>query len=259
MGFTKTEAIVLRTKNLREADKLITLYTKEYGKMQAVAKGLGKIKTGYGASLEIFSHNQVMLFAKTEKDMAKITGCKILHPFYSLRESFFKYSMASYLLELVDQLSEYHQANDEIFNLLGKSFSLMEKGVLKNRQNYLLLWEWFAAKLLTLSGYKLSLEFCVFCRQRASEKKQMHISFSAGGLVCSNCFSEHQNTYQIKPEVLSGLNLLQKCELMKLSTIDLDVEIRLQLKKYLEEYYNYLLGYELNCQKFSNKYKYWSA
>ena len=251
MGFTRTEAIVLKTKNLREADKLITLYTREHGKMQAVAKGLRKVKAKYGASLEMFTHNQVMLFTKTERDIAKVTGCKVLHPFYGLRESFFKYSMASYLLELVDQFSEHNQANDDIFNLLGKSLSLMETGALKTRENYLLLWDWFALKVLEYSGYRLALERCVLCQDRiAGYESLAFISLAQGGLICPECRGKAGVLEKLDQADLQGLRRLQVSELGHLAALDIDPAARLTIKNILEAYFAYLLGYTLNCSEF---------
>jgi DNA repair protein RecO (recombination protein O) len=251
MGFTRTEAIVLKTKNLREADKLITLFTREHGKMQAVAKGLRKVKTRYGASLEMFTHNQVMLFNKTDRDLAKVTGCQVLHPFYSLRESFFKYSMASYLLELVDQLSEYNQANEDIFNLLGKCFSLMETGELKTRDNYLLLWDWFAVQVLDMSGYRLALQDCVFCHSQAGHPDEaVYLSLLNGGLVCPDCLSRSGEVDKMMGPDFRSLIRLQNCDLSGITGLDIIPDSRVAIKKYLEKYFNYLLGYPLNCQDF---------
>jgi DNA repair protein RecO (recombination protein O) len=251
MGFTRTEAIVLKTKNLREADKLITLYTRDRGKMQAVAKGLRKVKAKYGASLEMFTHNQVMLFAKTERDIAKITGCKVLHPFYGLRESFFKYSMASYLLELVDRFSQQNQANDEIFNLLGKSLSLMETGALKTRENYLLLWDWFALRVLEYSGYRLALDRCMLCQDRAPEyESRAYVSLAQGGLVCPECLGKAGVVEEMHWEDLQSLRRLQVSDMSHLAGLDIKPDSRLAVKNILEAYFTYLLGYSLNCSEF---------
>lgn len=264
MGFTKAEAIVLKTKSLREADALITLFTREHGKVQAVAKSLRKPKSRYGARLEMFTHNQVMLFQKTERDLAKITGCAMIHSFYSLRESFFKYSMASYFLELVDQLTEYNQPNHELFLLLGRSLGLMEARILKTRENYLQLWNWFALQILELSGFRLSLDVCVFCRVAESgqdHNAKIKISLSNGGFVCSRCVAHYQcgfgnrhkeleNTLNLSLEVWLGLRALQKVSVLALLHVSLPAEVRLQMKEFLECYVAHVLGYPLHCREF---------
>ncbi|MBI5554327.1 MAG: DNA repair protein RecO [Elusimicrobia bacterium] len=250
MGFTKTEAIVLRARELREADSLITLYTRDWGKVQVVAKGLRKVKARYGASLEIFTHNQVMLFSKTDKDMAKLTGCQVMHPFYSLRESYFKYGMASYLLELVDKLSEYREANQEIFNLLGKSFSLMDAGVLQTRENYLSLWNWFVLKILDYSGYKVSLESCIHCKEKPALDKPIVFSLMDGGIVCRGCLKRTDYVFELNPEVWAKLRLLQKSALPQLMSIDITAETRLAIKILLEKYAQFICGDSFNCQEF---------
>lgn len=250
MGFIKSEAIVLRTKNLREADKLITLYTRNYGKVQAVAKGLRKVKSRYGASLEIFSHNQVMLYTKTNKDIATITGCKLIRPFYSLRESYFKYSMASYLLELVDKLSDYREINEEIFRLLDKSFSIMEASILKTRENYLSLWNWFVLKILDYSGYKMSLSSCVVCRKQVSLGQSVTISLSEGGVVCRECPGAQDFLYELDGKVFEQLIKLQKTGLVQLVELQINIEDRLTIKGLLEKYLQFISGDTFKCQKF---------
>lgn len=250
MGFTKTEAIVLRTKELREADSLITLYTRDWGKVQVVAKGVRKVKARYGASLEIFTHNQVMLFSKTDKDLARLTGCQVMHPFYSLRESYFKYGMASYLLELVDKLSEYREANQDIFNLLGKSFSLMDAGVLKTRENYLSLWNWFVLKILDYSGYKVSLESCIHCKEKPALQRPVVFSLMDGGISCRACLKNADYVFELNPEVWAKLRLLQKSALPQLLDIELAAETKLAIKILLEKYLQFISGHAFNCQEF---------
>ncbi|MDD5354326.1 MAG: DNA repair protein RecO, partial [bacterium] len=250
MGFTKTEAIVLRTKELREADSLITLYTRDWGKVQVVAKGLRKVKARYGASLEMFTHNRVMLFSKTDKDMARLTGCQVMHPFYSLRESYFKYGMASYLLELVDKFSEYREANQDIFNLLGKSFSLMDAGVLQTRENYLSLWNWFVLKILDYSGYKISLESCIQCKEKPGLNKPVVFSLIDGGITCRACLKSSDYLFELNTEIWAKLRLLQKSTLPQLMDLDLTVETKLAIKILLEKYLQFISGHSFNCQEF---------
>lgn len=250
MGFTRTEAIVLKAKHMREADTLITLFTKEQGKVQVLAKGLRKMKSRYGAKLEMFTHNEVMLFQKTERDLLKVTGCKMIHSFYSLRESFFKYSLGSYFLELTDRLTEYKQVNEELFVLLGRSLGLMDARVLKTRENYLQLWNWFALQILDLSGYRLSLQSCVFCRGMNSAGEEIRIDVSNGGRVCSHCLSRSESTLILQERVWYGLKELQKTPVQNLMGVPLSFPERVAMKEFLEHYLTYILGYPLHSQEF---------
>lgn len=116
MPLYNIEAINIRSRNTGEADKIITLFAKGHGKIQAIAKGARRPTSKFGGRLEIFSHNQLLL--ATAKSLDIISQCETMDSFYRLREDKEKLNAGFYIVKLVDIITEERQRNDELFGLL---------------------------------------------------------------------------------------------------------------------------------------------
>ena len=112
----KTEGIVLKRKNFGEADKLLTIYTKHYGKIRAIAKGIRKTTSRKAGSLELFNH--CVLFLAKGRNLDIITETETINSFRSWRKSLTKVGFAYYFCELVDKLTPDGQPNRNVFELL---------------------------------------------------------------------------------------------------------------------------------------------
>lgn len=112
----KTEGIILKRINLGEADRILTIYSKHYGKIKALAKGVRKIASRKGGNVETF--NQVSLFLAQGKNLDIITEAEVVNSFKTWRQDLRKVGIAFYFCELVDQLTAENQTNQAVFSLL---------------------------------------------------------------------------------------------------------------------------------------------
>jgi len=115
-GVYKTEGIILKRKNFGEADKILTIFSKHYGKIKVIAKGIRKITSKKAGILELFNHCKLVL-AKG-KDLDIITEAQVINSFSSWRKNLNKVGTAWYFCELVDKLIAEGQANKDLFELL---------------------------------------------------------------------------------------------------------------------------------------------
>ncbi len=119
MGRTiKTEGIILKRINYGEADRILTIYTKHYGKIKALAKGVRKITSRRGGNVELF--NQATLFFHKGKNLDLLTEAQVTNAFKSWRKDLKKVATAYYFAELVDKLTPEEQPNQAVFNLLSR-------------------------------------------------------------------------------------------------------------------------------------------
>jgi DNA repair protein RecO (recombination protein O) len=112
----KTEGVILKRSNFGEADRILTIYTKHYGKIQAIAKGVRKITSRKGGNLELFNH--CVLFLAKGRNLDIITEAQVVNSFSRLGDDLEKAATAFYLVELVDQLTADGQINRQVFDLL---------------------------------------------------------------------------------------------------------------------------------------------
>jgi len=117
MGRTcKTEGIILKRTNYGEADRILTIYTKHYGKIKALAKGVRRITSRRGGNVELF--NQAVLFLNKGKNLDILTEAEVVNSFKSWRRDLKKVTVAYYFSELVDKLTPEEQPNKAVFQLL---------------------------------------------------------------------------------------------------------------------------------------------
>lgn len=112
----KTEGIVLKRINFGETDRILTIYTKHYGKIRTIAKGVRRITSRKAPHLELFNHT--VFFLIRGKNLDLVSEARIARSFPSWRKNLIKVGVAYYFCELIDKLTPDGQANQEVFDLL---------------------------------------------------------------------------------------------------------------------------------------------
>lgn len=116
MHSRKTEGIVLKRSNFGEADRILTIYTRHYGKIRAIAKGVRKITSRKAGALELFNHSRLVLARGRNLDV--IAEIQALNSFRAWRKNLLSVGLAYYFCELVDKLTPDEQENQRVFSLL---------------------------------------------------------------------------------------------------------------------------------------------
>jgi len=146
MALYNVEAINIRSRNTGEADKIITLFSKRHGKIQAIAKGARRPTSKFGGRLEVFSYNHVQLAAARNLDI--MSQCETIESFYKLRENREKLNAGFYMVKLIDIITEDRQRNDELFDLLLEALYALQSPADAN-----ILCRAFEVKLCKVEGF----------------------------------------------------------------------------------------------------------
>lgn len=141
-------AIVLKRRNIGEADRILTIFSKQYGKMRVVAKGIRRIHSRRAAHLEVFSHTAVVLHRGKTWD--SVTEATPIHAFALLRESLPRVSVGYYLCELVDALLPERQEHRDVYTFLVDALTQLND---VSEADPVALSEQFALELLRSLGY----------------------------------------------------------------------------------------------------------
>jgi len=176
MALYREHGIVLRTHKLGEADRIIALYTAGRGKVRAVAKGVRKTRSKFGARLEPTSHVAVQLYEGRSLDI--VTQVEAIDHFRVLREDLDRFARASAMLEAVDQISEDAPPSTALYQLLLRALR-----TLSSRSSTLVVPSFFW-KLLALEGLRPSVEHCVRCTR---PDELVAFDLVEGGLLCRTC------------------------------------------------------------------------
>jgi DNA repair protein RecO (recombination protein O) len=175
----RVSAIVIRQRNLGEADRILTLYTRERGKVSAVAKGVRRSRSKLAGSLQLFSLAEVQLAAGRSLEVA--TQARSLDSFYNLRRDLTCYAHASYTAELLDALTDEGLPDEILFDLLSATIRALDCGADPDT-----IVRGFELHLLDRLGYGPELDECVSCS--APVRSGAHgFSITQGGVLCLRC------------------------------------------------------------------------
>ena len=177
MPLYKEQGIVLGSVKLGEADKIVSVLTQGSGKIRAVAKGIRRTHSKFGARLEPFTHVNLMLYQGRNLDT--VTQAEIISPFMAVREDFALFSAGEAMLEAADKVSEDHERNLRLFLLLLQGLRALDTGP----RDPAAVAEAFLLRLLAVSGFAPSLTACAICGSR----EVVRFSASQGGAVCERC------------------------------------------------------------------------
>ncbi len=197
MGLYRDEAVVLRTWKLGEADRILCLHALGHGKVRAVAKGVRRTKSKFGARLEPASHVAVQLY-RGRGDLDTLTQAVTIDRFGSLRSDPERFARASAMLEAVDRLAAEGAADSQRHVMLVRALTTLD------HLDSPLVMAGFFLKLLTLEGVQPELDSCVSCG--AAEGLEA-IDIASGGALCRQCRRGRRarpETLEVMRQILDG-------------------------------------------------------
>ena len=177
MALRETEAIVLRTYPLREADLLVTLFTRLEGKVHGVARSAKKSKRRFGGALEPLTYVRAFYDVRERRELARLDSCEVLESPLASEVSYARVVALGHIAELLDELLPDHEANDAIFRLTLSVLSVLDGPEIWMPVTYFDLW------LTRLVGFLPELTECVVCG-RSLNGDRAYFHALADGLMC---------------------------------------------------------------------------
>jgi len=205
----KTQAVVLRSFRFAEADRVLHLYTHDRGRVGAVAKGVRKTKSRFGARLEPFTHSELLLH-QGSGELHTVTGVSLLDAHRPAREDSYRLAVALVGAEAMLRLFVEEERNERAFEALTRFLSAVDSlpAGASGRAALDPLALAFQLKLLWLSGYVPHLEACVECGEPGGLVGYLP---RAGGAVCEACAPAE--TVRVSPDGFRGLHALLRSPL----------------------------------------------
>ncbi len=228
MGITKTQGIVLKYTNLGEADKILTILTRNKGKVRAVAKGCRKPKSSLLASSEMFAFSEFVFYKGAS--LYHISQAETRETFYNLRNDLLKLSYAVFFVELADTVLQEEMVSERLFLLLAKALYYLAEG----EHPIGLIHVAYQLKLMDISGYRPNLHHCVNCGE--TESQSFKFDIEQGGLLCENCEKIGKNIVRISPGSIEAMRILLNTEISRLNTLKIDNTIFNEIDKLVKRF-----------------------
>lgn len=197
----QTEAIILRTFNFGEQDKIVGFFSRDKGVIRGVAKGARKFGNRFGSSLEPLSLVKIYYYEKERKDLVTISDCDLIESFFDIQNDPDTSFTLSYFAELIEEFSPLRTKDDTLYRLLLSILRALSKSGDLN-----FLSRYFEAWLLKLNGVLPDLKKCKKCRKPLTTPGWL--SPKKDGVFCDRCAPSKKE--EIKPEVDSFVQWARK-------------------------------------------------
>ncbi|MEX2162153.1 MAG: DNA repair protein RecO [Anaerolineales bacterium] len=238
----RVEAVVLKHSDFGEADRLLTLYSREQGKLHALAKGARKPGSRKGGHLEPFS--VVRLQLGKGRDLAVVDQAEAVVTNSALTENLEALGYASYVVEILDRFSADHDENRGVYRLLRDTLARLAAG-----DDLQLAVRYYEVRLLDQVGFRPELQNCLNCRKPIQPQNQ-YFSLEQGGVLCPDCGPRNREAQPISLAALKVLRHLQRSDYEEARRAKPNEGVQRELEALMNAYVTYLLERSLNSPRF---------
>ena len=243
----RVEALILRHQRWGEADRILTIFSKEHGKMKVIAKGVRKTTSRKAGHIELFMHSTLQL-AKG-REFWILTQVETINAFLALREDLQKMSIASYVIELLDKFTYDDGANPRLYRLV---IETLER--LCTEDPVFIVLRYYELRLLDLLGYRPQLFQCIGCQEDIRAENQ-YFSALVGGVICPRCAHKYEDARRISMSALKYLRHFQRSTYKESLAASPEEEVMLEIERILQWYLTFLLERGINSQVFLQQIK----
>ena len=238
-GHFSQSALVLREAKYKEADRIITLYSSEEGKITAKAQGALRKNSKFSAATQMLTYSDITLFGN--KGKYSVTEASIKEEFKGLRENFENYALACYFTDCIENFAEEDVADKGIMQLILNSLYALSN----NLYNPLLIKAAFELRLMCLAGYTPDLNSCSVCGKENPDSPTF--GYETGHICCRKCRNaEIGLTDYLCSKSLLAMKYIISCPPKSLFSFDVDEESLKRLSIACEDFLIFNAGHKFS-------------
>lgn len=194
MPLQESDAIILKTYPLGEADRIVVFFSRDHGKVRGVANGARKMKNRFGAALEPLAHSRIQFFERENRDLVRIRTADLLDSPMGLFADYERAVFAAELVDLTDRFVQEHQPQDAVFRLVRMTQQAAERSCpLEIALCYFEVW------MLRLAGVFPDFFRCSVCERALEPDEDRHLARGLQAAICGVC--DHSGAVSVHPEV----------------------------------------------------------
>jgi DNA repair protein RecO (recombination protein O) len=182
MQLVSTDAIVLRSYNLGEADRIVVCFTRAAGLVRAVAKGARRMKSRFGAALEPFTVVRLAFYEKENRELVTVSNAEIIKSNFDLAANLETAEVLAHMAELIGEFAPPHEANEKLYRMIAACVDALanKPGASQALSRYFEIW------LLRIAGSFPDISTCASCRRRIAANDPLYLD-NESGLRCGTC------------------------------------------------------------------------
>jgi DNA repair protein RecO (recombination protein O) len=237
MSAEKATAIVLRTVDFSESSLVVTLFTREFGKISGLAKGAKRLKGPFESALDVLALCRIVFLRKSSDALDLVTEAKLQRRFRLAGRNLSSLYAGYYVAELLNELTDDYDLHPELFDLADESLAAFSAG--EPVATRVLRFEMLALRLL---GHLPSLNTCVDCGRDVPMTGRVAFGQLDGGVLCPECRAGKRQLVSVSAGALRAMTQLADPAGATWSRLKLDARTRGELRGLLNRYLWNLLG-----------------
>ncbi len=245
MSIERSKAIVLKNQDLRETSVLATFFTKDFGKISGIMKGIRGTLNQTNNSLELFSLSEIIFYKRKRGNLYTVSQCDLLEYFKNIREDYKRIIYATYFVDLLNAITISDDKNDMLFELALETLNVLNQG--KNPEAIKNIFE---IKTLILSGFRPRVDACIKCEKPIS--RQAKFSSRYGGLLCKDCFVEDRDAIDIYEGSLATMLHIENANFKNVWRLNLTTKVKNQLSEILDSFIKFHIEKDIKSKFYAD-------
>jgi DNA repair protein RecO (recombination protein O) len=234
----RTQGFIFKKEDRGEADQLFTIYTKDFGRLEILGKGIRKISSKLRSRIDIFYLSEIeFIQGKTYKTLIDAIPLK---KFENLRKILKRLAVAYRMAEVLDNLIRGQEADEKIWQLINETLEKLNSLKLPI-QHCQLIYYYFLWNLLSFLGYQPQLYNCLICQKKLLPKN-LYFDPKEGGIICQNCFKKIGSGKEIEIDIVKILRIVLERDWQTLSRLKIELKYIKALESISKNYLSFILG-----------------
>jgi len=245
MALGKTAAVVIRAFPLGESDRVVTFFSRQYGKVRGVARAARRMRSRFGGALELGTLGELVFFDSGRSELVRVDHFDVLEPFARVREDLSRLAHAAWMLESVGRLTAERDPHAAVYGLLVRALGSLEAGAPAGRVAVA-----FGVRCIDALGHRLRTDACAGCGRRVTvHREPLAVDVEAGGVLCGACGAGRRDAPALASSSVLALRRLRAMAWDEATAARLGAAER-ELRTLLERHVAVLTGHASRSARF---------
>ncbi len=239
-----TPAFVLRSFDFRETSKIAVFFSKEFGKIKGILKGIRKDPRKFSSTLSLLSLNHLIFYRKRTTEIHLVSQCDLIDHFGLIGDDLGHFARAARVIELTDILLPLEDPHPQVFSLIFDLLNTMKGAPPESRL-------FFQIKILALSGFKPRFDSCVVCDAHIGQ--EAYFSLVRGGLICRRCLGTDKSSQRVLPGTIASILYVERTPWASCLRLNLSPAVKKQLEGILAGFLHFHVGKSLKTDRIAQE------
>lgn len=205
MALGASTAVVIGSFPLGESDRIVSFFSRDFGKIRGVARAARRMRSRFGSALELLTLGELVFFDTGRSELVQVDQFDIVYPFEGIRSDLERLGQAAWMVECVARLTADRDPSATLYGLLVRALRSIEAGDAPRRAATT-----FGLRCVDVLGHRLRIDACVACGRRGSPTgAPVAIDVEGGGLTCTACASRTRGAIRVEASTLGALRRLR--------------------------------------------------